>query len=186
MVETNGNYGITSKHTSVHKPSLLLPVKRNVTPQIQMTVHYRKYKNDDLETLQKLMSELGYWVELDELKSNATEISKKGGSIVVAEINNDIVGCVCIVVDVRLAEGPYAEIVNLIVTEKIRGKGIGKALIKEAENWASTRVSKIKVRAKEIRKDAHAFYISQGFKYTKTQKVFIKNMQSGTYAGKLV
>ena len=76
--------------------------------------------------------------------------------------------------DVRLAEGIYAEIVSLIVSEKARGKGIGKALIKEAEKWATKRVDKIRVRANEIRQYAHAFYINQGFKYAKTQKVFIK------------
>ena len=62
-----------------------------------MTIRYRKYKNCDLETLQGLMSELGYSVELNELKNNITEISKKDGAILVAEVNSKIVGSVCII-----------------------------------------------------------------------------------------
>jgi GNAT superfamily N-acetyltransferase len=135
----------------------------------------RKYQQEDLKTLQRLMLELGYCVTLTELRNNIREIDKKGGQLFVAEKDGEVVGSVCILMDARLAEGVYAEIVNLIVSEKERGKGIGKELVQEAEAWAGQRVSKVRVRANEIRSSAHAFYKKkQGYEEIKTQKIFIK------------
>jgi len=75
-----------------------------------------------------------------------------------------------------LAEGIYAEIVSLVVSEKERGNGIGAGLLREAEKWASQRVNKIRVRANVVRDDAHKFYSRQGYEHTKSQKVFIKRV----------
>jgi len=108
--------------------------------------------------------------------NNIIEIYKKGGEIFVAEKNGEAIGSVCVLIDARLAEGVYAEIVSLIVSEKEQGKGIGKELVKKAEAWASKRVNKIRVRANEIRNSAHAFYKNQGYEEIKTQKIFIKKM----------
>ncbi len=136
----------------------------------------REYKQDDIAKLQNLMLELGYSVNLPELSQNISEIYKKGGEIFITEIDGEVVGSVCVLIDTRLAEGVYAEIVSLIVSENIRGHGVGKELVKEAENWARKHVNKIRVRANEVRSHAHAFYKSQGYEEIKTQKVFIKMM----------
>ena len=136
----------------------------------------RKYQHDDLKTLQRLMLELGYCVELTELRNNIREIYKNGGQIIVAEKDEEAVGSVCVLMDARLAEGLYAEIVSLVVSEKVRGKGIGKELVQEAEVWASKRVNKVRVRANDIRSSAHAFYKNQGYEEIKTQKIFIKKV----------
>ena len=135
---------------------------------------YRTYREGDLDSLQKLMSELGYNVEANELRDNVKEIRNKGGEIIISEQNDEVIGSVCVLLDARLAEGIYAEIVSLVVTEKERGNGIGAGLLKEAERWASQRVNKVRVRANVIRDDAHKFYAGQGYKHTKSQKVFIK------------
>jgi len=134
----------------------------------------REYQQDDLAKLQNLMLELGYSVNLLELSENISEIYKKGGEIFITEIDGEVVGSVCVLIDARLAEGVYAEIVSLIVSENIRGQGVGKELVIEAENWARKHVNKIRVRANEARSLAHAFYKSQGYEEIKTQKVFIK------------
>lgn len=120
------------------------------------------------------MLELGYSIELMELSNNICEIYKKGGEIFIAERDGESVGSVCVLMDARLAEGVYAEIVSLIVSEKARGKGVGKELVQKAEAWAMERVNKVRVRANEIRSSAHAFYRNQGYEETKTQKIFIK------------
>lgn len=134
----------------------------------------RKYQQDDLAKLQKLMMELGYSVDLPELSENIREIYNKGGEIFIAENDGEVVGSICVLIDARLAEGVYAEIVSLIVSENTRRQGIGKELAKEAETWARKHVNKIRVRANEVRSLAHAFYKSQGYEEIKTQKVFIK------------
>ena len=141
-----------------------------------MHSQHRSYRERDLISLQKLMSELGYHVESDELKNNVKGIHEKGGEIIVRELNGEVVASVCVLIDARLAEGIYAEIVSLIVSEKVRGKGIGAGLLKEAEKWAAQRVSKIRVRANVVREAAHRFYTDQGYMLTKSQKIFIKNV----------
>lgn len=141
-----------------------------------MKIRYRKYENNDLTALKGLMLELGYSVEQSELSDNINEILKRDGAVLIAEENSGIIGSVCVLIDVRLAEGIYAEIVSLVVSEKSRGNGVGKALVKEAEKWASYRVKKIRVRANVIRVSAHGFYQNQGYNHIKSQKIFIKNL----------
>lgn len=141
-----------------------------------MNIHCRKYRENDLETLQGLMLELGYSTEKNELKNSIEKIHHNGGEVLIAEKNHSIAGSVSVLIDARLAEGVYAEIVSLIVSENARGKGIGKMLVKEAESWASQRVNKIRVRANETRSSAHNFYKNQGYNLTKTQKIFIKKV----------
>jgi GNAT superfamily N-acetyltransferase len=141
-----------------------------------MNIQYREYQDCDLDILQKLMIELGYSIELSELERNIQEIKRRGGIVIVAERKSKVIGSVCAIIDVRLAEGLYAEIVSLVVSEKHRGKSIGKSLIKEAEIWAKNYVNKIRVRANTVRTSAHSFYESLGFEETKQQKVFIKSV----------
>jgi GNAT superfamily N-acetyltransferase len=139
-------------------------------------VNYREIKDDDLLSLQRLMLELGYSVEAGDLRQNVEAILKRGGQVIIAEDGRDVVGSVSIVIDVRLAEGIHAEIVSLVVSSKARGKGIGKGLVKEAEDWAKQKLHKIRVRANEVRKEAHLFYESQGYYQVKTQKVYMKTL----------
>ena len=124
------------------------------------------------------MSELGYVVETNELKDNVEEIQNKGGEVIICEADGKVIGSACVLIDARLAEGIYAEIVSLVVAEKERAKGIGARLLEEAEIWASQRVNKIRVRANVIRDEAHKFYISKGYEHTKSQKVFIKRIRN--------
>jgi N-acetylglutamate synthase-like GNAT family acetyltransferase len=137
-------------------------------------IHIRKYKQADVEEVKYLMNELGYSVKIMELSTNISAIRENGGEVLVADDGKNVIGCVCVLIDARLAEGVYAEIVSLVVSEKQRGKGIGKILIKNAEKWAGNKVDKIRVRANIVRSGAHLFYKSLSYKEIKTQKIFMK------------
>lgn len=141
-----------------------------------MNIRYREIKDEDLVSLQRLMLALGYSVAADDLRRNVEALTKRGGQVIIAEDEREIVGCVSVIIDVRLAEGIYAEIVSLVVAAKARGKGIGQGLVQKAEDWAKPQVHKIRVRANEIRKDAHLFYEFRGYHHVKTQKIFIKTV----------
>ncbi len=136
----------------------------------------REYQQNDIKQLQKLMFWLGYSIEIPDLQENIKAIYKKGGVVLIFEKDKNVVGSICVLIDARLAEGIYGEIVSLIVSEESRGHGIGKELVKQAEAWAVKHVNKIRVRANEIRDSAHSFYEDQGYKEVKTQKIFIKNL----------
>lgn len=139
---------------------------------------YRPYTTRDMGSVQLLMEQLGYCLTTSELERNIDAIRQKGGEVIVAESGGDVVGCISVLLDARLAEGVYAEIVSLVVLEKCRGEGIGKALVERAEEWAKNRVVKIRVRANSVRKEAHSFYKSLGYTEVKTQKVLTKVVES--------
>ena len=110
------------------------------------------------------MYELGYSVSEKELVSNIHEILNRGGAVFIAEVDSRVVGCICSVIDARVAEGIYGELVSLVVSEKFRGAGVGKGLVRIGEKWIAERAKKIRVRANSIRSEAHVFYENLGYK----------------------
>lgn len=137
---------------------------------------FREAVQDDTDELVKLMLELGYKVKRNELSCRIKLIKSRGDKLIVAEKEGVIAGVVQALIDIRLAEGKVGEIVSLVVRDELRGKGIGKALIKQAkESLTTSGCTSIRVRANEIRKEAHEFYKDLGFIEKKTQKIFEKS-----------
>lgn len=137
---------------------------------------FREAVQDDTDELVKLMLELGYKVKKNELSCRIKLIKSRGDKLIVAEKDGAISGVVQALIDIRLAEGKVGEIVSLVVRDELRGKGIGKALIKQAkESLTTSGCTSIRVRANEIRKEAHEFYKDLGFIEKKTQKIFEKS-----------
>lgn len=136
----------------------------------------REYTNTDAHALQTLMIELGYDIPKHDIIKNIKNVQERGGRIFLAQSGDTIIGCVCVMIDARLAEGLYGEIISLVVSENSRSQGIGKKLVKHAESWLKARVTKIRVRANTVRSDAHNFYESLGYTSVKDQKIFTKVM----------
>ena len=64
-----------------------------------------------------------------------------------------------------------------MVTEALRGHGIGSRLVAEAERWAAEReISTLRIRTRTTRNDARLFYEDLGFVLTKTQVVFERQL----------
>jgi GNAT superfamily N-acetyltransferase len=71
----------------------------------------------------------------------------------------------------------WAIISGLIVDQTIRSQGIGKALLRAAEDWARRRgCGAISVLSNVKRDRAHRFYRSNGYEHIKTQKSFLKHL----------
>lgn len=139
-----------------------------------MNVVIRPLKKKDIETVRQLLNELGYPLDKDKLLTNIDHVHQKNGIIFVAEINREVVGCLSAMVNVGLAEGLFGEILSLVVSEKHRGKGIGKILVEQAEEWLKPKTDRVRIRANTLRLDAHRFYKSLGYQEIKTQISFIK------------
>jgi GNAT superfamily N-acetyltransferase len=78
---------------------------------------------------------------------------------------------------VSLETGLRVEIVGLIVSESMRRKGVGRALVAQAETWASEiSAEAVIVRSNRKRVESHAFYPSLGYVSTKTQVVYRKRV----------
>ena len=141
-----------------------------------MNIAIRQISQGDIKIVQQLMYELGYPLDEKELLFNINMINQKNGIILVAELGRNVVGCLSAVINVTLAEGMFGEIVSLVVSKEYRGSGIGKCLVKQAENWLKPKVEKIRIRANIVRLEAHKFYKALGYKEVKTQISFIKSV----------
>ncbi|RZT23502.1 GNAT family N-acetyltransferase [Fictibacillus sp. BK138] len=101
---------------------------------------------------------------------------EKDSIIFLYEMNNTICGWVhvygkCII------QLEYAEIGGLVVDTAYRGKGIGKHLMRKAEEWAIEKgYSEIRLRSGGHRKEAHDFYERIGYENIKWQEVFSRKL----------
>lgn len=69
----------------------------------------------------------------------------------------------------RIESDALAEIGGIVVSQKLRGTGIGMQILRKAEEWARPqRVRGIRVRSTVVRERAHDFYERAGYKQIKT------------------
>ncbi len=72
------------------------------------------------------------------------------------------------------------EIAGLVVDERRRSSGVGRALMQHAEDWARSQgLHAVYLRSNIIRSDAHAFYEKLGYQRIKTQHAFRKKLAPG-------
>lgn len=88
----------------------------------------------------------------------------------------ELIGFVSLRLGGNLVQGPGATIDELIVDERCRGRGVGRALLK----WAMERARHegcqwVQVNSNHHRLEAHRFYQRQGFR--DEGKCFIKGLQ---------
>ena len=90
----------------------------------------RSYEDKDYESLRELLqAENSFYQEFDSPDTFKAKINRNPGSIIVAEINNTLVGNVFLIED-----GWASYITRLVVDKEHRGRGIGTLLMSEAEN----------------------------------------------------
>lgn len=91
--------------------------------------------------------------------------------------DGQVVGWVQACVRAVLVADRHAEVEGLVVDASWRGKGIGRALMKRAEQWARQRGCKVvRLRSNVVREGARPFYEALGYKVVKTQWAFRKTL----------
>jgi GNAT superfamily N-acetyltransferase len=74
-----------------------------------------------------------------------------------------------------LESGFRVEIIGMVVSEKMRRKGVGRSLVAQAETWAAEiSAGTIVVRSNAKRVESHQFYPALGYLPSKTQVVYRK------------
>jgi GNAT superfamily N-acetyltransferase len=118
-----------------------------------------------------LFAQLGY-------PSDAATIERRlhswtgDSSVLLASIDERIVGLIAVHISEHLLDGQMAEIAALVVDEQARGRGTGALLLRAAETWAIERgARRIRVRSNVIRADAHRFYEREQYAPVKDQRV---------------
>lgn len=146
-------------------------------PVVEVAI--RPAELSDVHSIASLMDELGYPTRAAEMQMRLepilqdsryrTFVAVRGGKIA------GMIGTFCY----RSYEhnNVGGRILALVVAEKMRGQGIGRALINVAEKDFSERnISRVAVNTRFTREDAHRFYESLG--YTRNGFRFVKTLSA--------
>jgi N-acetylglutamate synthase-like GNAT family acetyltransferase len=123
----------------------------------------------DAPALAPLLGELGYPAAVGSLESRMRRmLSRDDQRILVAERDGAVLGLLALHIFPVLAyDRDLAMIMALVVTERARGLGVGRALIERAAAVGkSLGASRLMVTTHVRRADAHAFYERLGFEFT--------------------
>jgi N-acetylglutamate synthase-like GNAT family acetyltransferase len=136
----------------------------------------REANSGDATDLARLTAELGYTGSEDLMRRRLARIASQPDQIVlVAILDERIVGWLQARACLSLESGYSAEITGLIVEASARRRGVGRTLVKRSERWASELgVEALLVRSNVQRVESHDFYRALGFTSWKNQVVYRK------------
>ncbi len=144
-----------------------------------MRCEIRECQPSDADAVARLSAQLGYAVPTEEMQRRLAHVSNDPvHAVLVAHLDSgEVVGWIDVAVVFHLQSGAYCEIGGLVVSDAVRGKGIGRELVVAAERWAAARgMKKVLVRSNAIRADAHRFYLRENYTMVKTSAVFEKKL----------
>ena len=127
-------------------------------------------RDGDAEAIAPLLGQLGYPSSPQQVRTQLQALrGDEPASIVwVAELDGVVVGVASArsFPGIHLAE-PVAWLTVLVVDETVRGRGVGRRLVAEAEEWARSRgARRLSLTSAVHRKEAHQFYINLGYQQT--------------------
>lgn len=143
------------------------------------TLTIRNFEWSDLETITALMRELNYPTTLSVMRERMEDMEASPlHCTLVAEVDGVVVGKISLhhIVSFSRTE-PTTQINAIIVAKEYQGQGIGKRLIRQAEEWSRAQGSSLlflKSGNRVERAPAYAFYEHIGF--TKTGYRFSKKL----------
>lgn len=131
----------------------------------------------DAPQLALLAGQLGYPSTAEQVSARLREILEgPAHAIFVAEGKDRcIAGYIEIFSFRTIGSEPRIEIAGLVVDESCRSQGVGRLLMKHAEEWGRSRgFREAGLRSNVVRERAHQFYEDLGYRMNKTQKSFRK------------
>ncbi|UXI68113.1 GNAT family N-acetyltransferase [Tahibacter amnicola] len=121
---------------------------------------------DDAEGLAPLLGELGYPSDPSSVALRMTRLRQDLRAVVlVAETAGNLVGVATAHVrDSLNHDEPAAQLTLLVVDSRVRGSGVGQALVSAGMDWARTQgARRLTVNTAVHREAAHRFYENRGF-----------------------
>lgn len=133
-------------------------------------------QSSDVSTVAGLCGQLGYPATVDQVADRWSLLASEAGQAVFVAVQaGRVVGWLHVANRPLLEYDAGAEICGLVVDERNRGAGVGRALVSAAEEWAKeSGLATIRVRSRIERDRAHKFYERDGYTRLKTQYVFEK------------
>ncbi|WP_417067095.1 GNAT family N-acetyltransferase [Niveibacterium terrae] len=138
---------------------------------------------DDAAAIAALSGELGYALSEEQARANLSRMlaSPLQRIFVVRDEQAHALAWLGVERRCSLESGESCEISGLVVGSQARRRGVGRALIAAAAQWARAQgFAKLRVRSNAARSESHRFYQSLGFAPVKTQHVY--DLELGTEA----
>jgi GNAT superfamily N-acetyltransferase len=123
----------------------------------------------DAVALAELCTQLGYPTTPDAVPPRLARLDADAEvRTLVATIDGMVIGLATVHIRYSINhEAPLGQLTLLVVDERVRAQGVGRALVGAAEAWARERACKRFVVTTALRRaDAHAFYERLGFNHT--------------------
>jgi GNAT superfamily N-acetyltransferase len=131
----------------------------------------------DAAALGALCAQLGYAASAEAMARRLQGLDPVAHAVFVARCDATAIGWVHVAESRALEYEPCAELLGLVVDESRRGSGAGAALVAAAEQWARARgLAEMRVRSRDTRERAHAFYRRAGYQEWKRQVAFRKRL----------
>ncbi len=145
-----------------------------------MAVSIREATVSDAGRIADLTSQLGYDVDVPTAESRVARIlARRDQHLWIAELDGRPAGWIHVAVADYVESGPFVIIGGLVVDRQQRRHGIGTALMKHAEAWATSEgFSLVRLQSSSIRTAAHRFYERLGYTNVKTQFAFVKSLDA--------
>ena len=138
----------------------------------------RAFRQGDEESVADLCSQLGYPTSTSDVERRLREGGDYGYAVFMAESpDGRVVGWVQVCARTVLVSDRHAEIEGLVVDRDWRSKGVGRSLMRRAEEWARQAGCKaVSLRSNVVREGARPFYEDIGYEVVKTQWAFRKRL----------
>lgn len=137
-----------------------------MTEAKQLDIGVRRAEAADAASLADLITQLGYPTRASEMEMRMETISADKNYATFVAVSGGKV-CGMIGTSTRYSyeyNNPGAVIMVLVVSDKMRGRGVGNALIAAAEaDLAQRNVRRVAVYSRFVRTDAHEFYEKNGY-----------------------
>jgi GNAT superfamily N-acetyltransferase len=129
-------------------------------------VTLRDVEPADYAAVRRLLGQLGYTPDEPEFRHRFDSVRAAAGHrIIVAEESGAVVGVLHVFERPTLDKGCEAVVQALVVDDARRSRGVGEALMREAEAWAARRgLGATSLYTRTDRNRAHAFYERIGYR----------------------
>jgi GNAT superfamily N-acetyltransferase len=131
----------------------------------------------DFAAVRRLLVQLGYEPDEAEFRRRFDGVCAAAGHrVIVAEEAGAVVGVLHVFERPALDKGCEAVVQALVVDDAMRGRGVGEALMHEAEAWAARRnLAATSLYTSIKRERAHAFYERIGYRLKGTSHLMVRS-----------
>jgi GNAT superfamily N-acetyltransferase len=141
----------------------------------------RAMQSGDLPRVCELNLQLGYSGSIDQIRARFEDVRHRSEQgLFVALFGERAVGWLHVHSHRSLESEPFAEITGLVVDSDERRRGVGRALVARACDWAKEAGhTTLRVRSNVQHKEAGHFYPALGFRIAKTQHSYSLDVTAG-------